>query len=236
MIKLTVITSNEEYLKQLTNRLYGEKDISLLSTIIIQNHASEQKEILNFIEQVTRQKPDILLFDQRLLRDAAALDLEKILDYKNNLPEMKIIIVGIRFNEENVMAMMQGGIRGFFRLELGEEKLINCIRTVSRGEIWLDANLITSVFDEFIKEFMKQKDLIKPLTDLSLDKLKMLSPREMEVMELISHSLTNEEIADKLFLSPKTVKTHIRNIFAKAEIRNRVEAALLYARHTLDGQ
>jgi len=52
-------------------------------------------------------------------------------------------------------------------------------------------------------------------------------------MELISHSMTNEEIADKLFLSPKTVKTHIRNIFQKAGIRNRVEAALLYARHTL---
>jgi DNA-binding CsgD family transcriptional regulator len=45
--------------------------------------------------------------------------------------------------------------------------------------------------------------------------------------------MTNEEIADKLFLSAKTVKTHLRNIFAKAEIRNRVEAALLYTRHTL---
>jgi NarL family two-component system response regulator LiaR len=55
----------------------------------------------------------------------------------------------------------------------------------------------------------------------------------MEIMELISHSMTNEEIADKLFISSKTVKTHLRNIFAKADIRNRVEAALLYARHTL---
>ena len=81
---------------------------------------------------------------------------------------------------------------------------------------------------------MKKRDLLKPLTDLSSEKLKMLSPREMEVMELISHSMTNEEIADKLFLSPKTVKTHIRNIFEKAGIRNRVEAALLYARHTLN--
>jgi DNA-binding NarL/FixJ family response regulator len=234
MIKLAVMTSNEEYLKQLANRLHGEKDISLLSTIIIRNHTSEQEQVIAFIEQMIKHKPDIFLFDQGLLRDVAALNLGIILDYKNKLPDMKIIIVGIRFNEENVMAMMQGGVRGFFRFALGDEKLINCIRTVARGEIWLEANLITPVFDEFIKEFMKQRDLIKPLTDLNSDKLKMLSPREMEVMELISHSMTNEEIADKLFLSPKTVKTHIRNIFAKAEIRNRVEAALLYARHALN--
>jgi len=234
MIKLAVITSNEEFLKQLTNRLHGEKDISLLSTIIIKNHKSDQEQVIAFIKQMIEHKPDIFLFDQGILRDVAALSLGKILDYRNKLPDMKIIIVGIRFNEENVIAMMQGGVRGFFRFALGDEKLINCIRTVARGEIWLEANLITPVFDEFIKEFMKKRDLIKPLTALNSEKLTMLSPREMEVMELISHSMTNEEIADKLFLSPKTVKTHIRNIFAKAEIRNRVEAALLYARHALN--
>jgi two-component system, NarL family, response regulator DegU len=234
MIKLAVITSNEEFLKQLANRLNGEKDISLISTIIIKNRKSDQEQVIAFIKQMIKHKPDIFLFDQSLLRDVAALNLEKILDYRNKLPDMRIIIVGIRFNEENVMAMMQGGVRGFFRFALGDEKLINCIRTVAQGEIWLEANLITPVFDEFIKEFMKQRDLIKPLTELNSEKLKMLSSREMEVMGLISHSMTNEEIADKLFLSPKTVKTHIRNIFAKAEIRNRVEAALLYARHSLN--
>jgi two-component system, NarL family, response regulator DegU len=234
MIKLAVITSNEEYLKQLANRLHGEKDISFLSTIIIKNHTSEQEQVIAFMKQMIEQRPDIFLLEQAILRDVAALNLGIMLDYKNKLSNMKIIIVGIRFNEENVMAMMQGGVRGFFRFALGDEKLIHCIRTVARGEMWLEAELITPVFDEFIKEFMKKRDLIKPLTDLSSEKLKMLSPREMEVMELISHSMTNEEIADKLFLSPKTVKTHIRNIFAKAEIRNRVEAALLYARHALN--
>ena len=114
---------------------------------------------------------------------------------------------------------MQGGVRGFFRFALGDEQLIKCIRVVARGEIWLEAELITPVFDEFIKEFMKKKDLLKSLTDLSSAKLDMLSPREMEIMELISQSMTNEEIADKLFLSPKTVKTHLRNIFQKAGIK-----------------
>lgn len=232
MIKLAVVTRNEKYLQQLINRLRREKDISLLSSII-ENPESEVEQTLAFMKQMINQKPDIFLFDQGILRDAAALNLERILNFRDEMPTMKIIIVGIRFNEENVMAMMQGGVRGFLRFTQDDEQLIKCIRVVAKGEICLEAELITPVFDEFIKEYTKRRDLLKSLTDLSSEKLKVLSPREMEILELISRSMTNEEIADKLFISPKTVKTHLRNTFMKAGIKNRVEAALLYARHNL---
>jgi len=232
MIKLAVVTRNEKYLQQLINRLRREKDISLLSSII-ENPESEVEQTLAFMKQMINQKPDIFLFDQGILRDAAALNLERILNFRDKMPTMKIIIVGIRFNEENVMAMMQGGVRGFLRFTQDDEQLIKCIRVVAKGEICLEAELITPVFDEFIKEYTKRRDLLKSLTDLSSEKLKVLSKREMEILKLISYSMTNEEIADKLFISPKTVKTHLRNAFMKAGIKNRVEAALLYARHTL---
>ena len=233
MIKLAVVTCDEKYLQQLTNLLLREKDISLISTIIIKNLKSEVKQTIAFVKQMIEQRPDILLLDQVILLEVASLNLGRILDYRDKLPTMKTIIVGERYNEENVMAMMMVGARGFFQTALGDKQLIKCIRVVARGEIWLDAEMITRVFDEFIKEFVKKRDLLKSLTHLSLAKLDMLSPREMEVLALISESMTNEEIANKLFLSSKTVKTHLRNIFAKAEIRNRVEAALLYTRHTL---
>ena len=233
MIKLAVITHDEKYLQQLINRLHREKDINLLSTIIIKDLESEVKQAIAFMGQMIEQRPDILLLDQVILREVASLDLGRILGYKDKLPTMKTIIVGIRFNEENVIAMMEGGVQGFFRTELGDEQLIKCIRVVARGEIWLDAALITRVFDEFIEELTKKRDRFESLTHLSMAKLEMLSPREMEIMALISHSMTNEEIADKLFISSKTVKTHLRNIFAKADIRNRVEAALIYTRHAL---
>ena len=233
MIKLAVITHDEKYLQQLINRLHREKDINLLSTIIIKDLESEAKQVIAFMKQMIEQRPDIFLLEQAILRDVAALDLERILDYKDKMPTMKTIIFGIRFNEENVIATMEGGVQGFFRTELGDEQLIKCIRVVARGEIWLDAEMTTLVFNEFIKGFMKKKDLLKPLTHLSSAKLDILSPREMEIMELISKSMTNEEIADKLFISSKTVKTHLRNIFMKAGIRNRVEAALVYTRHAL---
>jgi DNA-binding NarL/FixJ family response regulator len=231
MIKLAVVIHDEKYLQKLINRLHNENDIKLLSAVIIEDLKSETEKVIAFMEQMVKQPPDILLFEQAILRDLAALDFEKILYYIDKMPTMKAIIIGIRFNEENVMAMMQGGVRGFFRFALDEEQLIRCIRAVAMGDIWLEANLITPVFDEFIKEFMKKKEFLKSLNELNSAKLDMLSNREMEIMELISHSMTNEEIADKLFISPKTVKTHLRNIFVKAEIKNRVEAALLYTRY-----
>jgi two-component system response regulator DegU len=233
MIKLAVITCDEKYLQQLSVRLLREKDICFLSTIVIKNLESEVKQALAFMKQMIEQQPDIFLLDQVIMRDAAALDLERTLDYLDQLIATKVIIVGERYNEENVIAMLQGGARGFFRIAQDDELLIKCIRVVARGEIWLDAELTTRVFEEFIKEFKKKRDPLKSLTHLNSAKLEMLSPREMEVMALISQSMTNEEIADKLFLSSKTVKTHLRNIFAKAEIRNRVEAALIYTRHAL---
>ena len=233
MIKLAVITHDEKYLQHLINRLNREKDINILSTIIIKDLESEAKQVLAFMKQMIEQRPDIFLLEQAILRDVASLDLGRILDYKDKMHTMKTIIFGIRFNEENVIAMLQGGVQGFFRIELGDEQLIKCIRVVARGEIWLEAEVTTRVFEEVFKEFSKRRDLLKSLTHLTSAKMDILSTREMEIMELISHSMTNEEIADKLFISSKTVKTHLRNIFVKAGIRNRVEAALVYTRHAL---
>ena len=233
MIKLAIAIRDEKYLQQLINRLRSEKDISLLSTIIIKDIKSEAEQVLAFMNQMIEQKPDIFLFDQVIVREVAAVDLERALDYRNKMPTMKTIIVGERYNEENVMALMLGGAQGFFRTKLGNEQLIKCIRVVARGEFWLDAEMTTLVFEEVFKRFRQRRDVIHPLTELSSAKLDILSPREMQILELISHSLTNEEIADKLFISSKTVKTHLRNIFMKAEIRNRVEAALLYTRHAM---
>ena len=233
MIKLAVVIHDEKYLQKLINRLHNEKDIKLLSAVIIEDLESEAEKVLAFMEQLVKQPPDILLFEQAILRDVAALDLKKTLSYMDKMPTVKAIIIGMRFNEENVVMMMLGGVRGFFRFEQGVEQLIKCIRVVFRGEIWLDAETNTRVFEEVLKKFRMRRDLIQPLTELHSEKLKRLSPREMEIMELISHSMTNEEIADKLFISSKTVKTHLRNMFLKAEIRNRVEAALLYTRHAI---
>ena len=236
MIKLAIITHDEEYSQRLTNRLSGEKDINLLSTMISINLKNEVKQVIAFAKQMILQRPDILLIDQVILRDAVAINMQQVLTWRDKLKTMKVIVIGERFNEENVMTMIQEGARGFFLTPQDDEQLLKCIRVISRGEFWLGAELNTRFLEKFIETNKKNKDRLEYLSHLSVAKLEMLSRREMEVLELISQSMTNEEIAEKLCLSLMTVKTHMRHIFKKAEIRNRVEAALVYARHALMSQ
>jgi DNA-binding NarL/FixJ family response regulator len=153
-----------------------------------------------------------------------------MLEYTKKCTFTRAIVIGNRFHEHNLIVMMKEGARGFLLREHLDADIVKCIRVVARGELWLSTALIGRVIDELIREGHK-KQLLKAPTINQVSRMKTISQREMEVMALISESLTNEEIAQKLFLSAKTIKTHIRNIFEKTGIRNRVEAVLLFIRY-----
>ena len=231
MIKLAVICNDEASEARLLNCLRGEKDLLVQGFIVIQNVAHELDKGLAFINKMVDSPPDIIIVDGKILRETAALSLPPILGFTRKCAGMRAIIVSDRFNEENVIIMMKQGARGFLLREHLDAYIVKCIRVVARGEFWLNSELFGSVIDEFLRESEK-KLLIKAPDSSQLAKMKDISKREMEVMALISESMTNEEIAEKLFLSSKTIKTHIRNIYEKTGIRNRVEAVLLYIRYT----
>jgi len=227
IIKLALVIRDEKYFQHIIKVLQDEKDINVICGINIKDLQAEVQPALDFLEQMIKQDPEILILDQIILREVASLDLERILGYRKRLPNMKTVIVGERYNEENVLVMMQGGAHGFFKKEEGDKQLVKCIRVVYKGEYWLEAELINRI----LEEFQNKNNVLASLVKLSTKKLKGLTPREMEILSLVSESMTNEEIGQKLFLSAKTVKTHVRNIFEKTGIRNRVEAALTYTRH-----
>ena len=231
MIKLAVICNDEASEARLLNCLRGEKDLLVQGFIVIQDVAHELDKGLAFINKMVDSPPDIIIVDGKILRETAALSLPPILGFTRKCAGMRAIIVSDRFNEENVIIMMKQGARGFLLREHLDAYIVKCIRVVARGEFWLNSELFGSVIDEFLRESEK-KLLIKAPDSSQLAKMKDISKREMEVMALISESMTNEEIAEKLFLSSKTIKTHIRNIYEKTGIRNRVEAVLLYIRYT----
>ncbi len=230
MIKVAVACTDKATEAQLLNRLHGEEDIRLKGSIVIKNVVRDVDKALAFMDKIVKSPPDVTLLDVAILREAAALDLPLVLEYTKKFASSRAIIVGERFHEQKVITMMKGGARGFLLRERFDADIIKCIRVVARGEIWLSAGLVARVFDELLRQSQK-KQQIKPPTSHQLTLMKDISRREMEILSYISESMTNDEIAQKLFLSAKTVKTHIRNIFGKTGIRNRVEAALLYTRY-----
>ena len=230
MIKLAMTCTDKATEAQLLNRLHGEKDIRVKGSIVIQNVVRDMDKALAFMDKMVKSPPDVIIVDVAILREAAALDLPLVLEYTRKFALTRAIIVGDRFHEQKVITMMKGGARGFLLRERFDADIIKCIRVVARGEIWLSADLVGRVFDELLRESHKKQQLKSP-TSHQLAIMKDISRREMEILSYISESMTNDEIAQKLFLSAKTVKTHIRNIFGKTGIRNRVEAALLYTRY-----
>lgn len=92
----------------------------------------------------------------------------------------------------------------------------------------MSAKLVGRVFDEFSRYYSEAEGELRSPSLEDIDKLSLLTKREYELLELVSRSLTNEEIAERLFISTETVKTHVRNIFEKLGSRNRVDATLIY--------
>jgi DNA-binding NarL/FixJ family response regulator len=128
-----------------------------------------------------------------------------------------------------VFRMVKEGIRGYFvKGEISCEFITKCVRVVAAGEIWMDSKLISRVFDEFSRYYSEAEEELRSPSPEDTDKLSLLTKRERQLLELVSISLTNDEIAERLFISTKTVKTHVRNIFEKLGSRNRVDATLLY--------
>ena len=230
MITLAIMCTNEACEAQLLKCLHGEKDIIVKGLIIVPNVNQDFDKGVAFINKMVNSPPDIIVVDGKILREAAALSLQTILEFMIKSEPMRAIIIGDRFIEENVLVMIKGGARGFILRDHVDADIIKCIRVVAQGELWLSSKMVARVVNDLVRE-SHNKLILKSPSSGQLAKMKFISGREMEVMALISESMTNEEIAQKLFLSPKTIKTHIRNIFEKTGIRNRVEAVLLYIRY-----
>ena len=96
----------------------------------------------------------------------------------------------------------------------------------------MEPRLVGLIVEEFSRLY-KHIESLQPLTKRHQASLSLLSSREMEILELVSKSYTNMDIGHKLFISEKTVKTRIKNIFEKLGVKNRVEATLVLVRSGL---
>ncbi|MEL6615485.1 MAG: response regulator transcription factor [Bacteroidota bacterium] len=165
--------------------------------------------------QLARQlRPDVCLLDIRMpvldgleaTRRLAGPDVER---------PLAVVVVTTFDLDEYVFGALKAGARGFLLKDAGPELLAQAVRAAASGDALIAPSVTGRLLGAFASAAPAQTDLMEPLTD-----------REEDVLAAVARGLTNAEIADALFVSLSTVKTHLSSLMGKLEARNRVELAI----------
>lgn len=212
-IKVVIADDHALFREGLRRLLSQEKDI------LVVGEAANGAEAVQAVEKM---KPDILLFDLKMPNETSTRPLLQI---ANVSPTTKVMILTAYGEEDSVLDSAKNRARGYVLKGVAAVTLIQAIKKVQAGEIWVDQELPSA--NDFKRIARAQS--FTPIPPAN-ETLKALSKREMEVLRLVAEGLTNEEIGKAVFISPKTVKTHLTNIFDKLNVKNRFKAALLIMR------
>ena len=172
------------------------------------------------IKKLGELKPDILLLDLRMPDKNGIAVLEEV--NFDALPT-RVIVLTAAEDDRDVKNALRLGARGVVLKESAIDLLVKSIHRVHAGEIWLDSHMTAEVVNAFSAQSK---------SGTRSEKL-LLSDRELEVVQLVAQGFRNKEIGIKLFISDQTVKNHLRNIFDKTGVSDRLELVLYAIHHRL---
>jgi NarL family two-component system response regulator LiaR len=162
-------------------------------------------------------KPDVILMDLVMPRKDG---IEAIGEIKQDNPEARILVLTSFAEDQRIMSAIKAGALGYLLKDASPQELLRAIRDVYRGE--------SSVHPTVARKLIHR---IRDPADTSA--AESLTEREVEVLRLIAQGLPNQGIAKKLFISERTVRTHVSNILRKLHLPNRTQAALFALREGL---
>ncbi len=176
------------------------------SHVEIVGEATDGREAIEKVRQLT---PQVVLMDIGMPGMGGLEATRRIL--KEN-PGVRTLILTQYEDAEYILAMLRAGAKGYIAKTATAAELDNAIQTVSRGESYLYPSAATALVEEYLLRVGGEKDEYERLTD-----------REREVLQLVAEGYPNREIADKLYISVKTVLRHRTNIMQKLGFHNRTE-------------
>jgi len=165
--------------------------------------------------------PDVILMDINM---PGTNGLQAIKQIKEEKISSRIIVLTIHEDREYLFKTIQMGAVGYVLKDAETTVLVEAIRSVHSGQSYIQPNMTTELVKEFNRITMSEKE--------KNDK-NNLTAREIEVLKLIAEGLINKEIAKKLYISEKTVKNHLSNIFRKLNVSDRTQAAIYAVKHNI---
>ena len=168
--------------------------------------AGNVSDSAELVARVLETSPRICLLD-KALGTSTVFDL--ISDLKARAPETEPVLWGAEISEVESFRALQAGARGILKKTLPIPVILDCIRTVAKGNIWIESS-ISNQFVGFINRRTTPR----------------LTPREDEILSLVMRGMKNKQIADALDITTGTVKVHLMHIFEKTGVRDRFELAM----------
>jgi DNA-binding NarL/FixJ family response regulator len=181
-------------------------------SVEVAGEASDGREA---VQLATRLRPDVVLMDVRMpIMDGIAATRELL----ERVPSARVIVLTTFEEDDYIFGSLSAGASGFLLKRTRPEELIAAIHTIAAGEALLSPSVTRRVVDRMASRL--------PVGATASERLEELTPRERDVLELVARGLNNREIADTLVIEESTVKTHVKRILMKLDVRDRVHAVI----------
>ncbi|WP_308162625.1 response regulator transcription factor [Bacillus sp. ISL-7] len=190
--------------------LRTQKDLEIIGEAANGKEAVEQAKLL---------KPDIILMDL-LMPEMDGIQATKII--KQAQPDIKIMMLTSFSDQDHVIPALEAGASGFQLKDIQPDELVTSIKKIISGENQLHPKATSLLLANLSNKNKQEKNLLAELTK-----------RELDVLKEIANGKSNKEIAASLFITEKTVKTHVSNLLSKLELADRTQAALYAVRNQL---
>ncbi len=205
-VSLLVVDDHPLFRQGVVHAIGAEPGLSVVG------EAASGEEALKLARELL---PDVVLLDISMPGWDGLVTAEKI---ATACPASAIIMLTVSEDQDKLLAAFKAGARAYVLKGISAQELASVVHSAARGDVYVSPSLAAEM-------------LVTLTNHHAIDPLQELTEREREILRLIGTGLTNREIGVQIFLSEKTIKHYVTNILQKLQVRSRVEAALLAAKH-----